>query len=93
MRSAGWWSFATCSPIRAAIRRGSSDSLSGYVATALPLPGGGSGGIEAALAFSLHAVGVPLAPALLGVLVYRFFHLLAPDPPGTRAVSDRRELE
>jgi uncharacterized membrane protein YbhN (UPF0104 family) len=53
----------------------------GYVATALPLPGGGSGGIEAALAFSLHAVGVPLAPALLGVLVYRFFTFWLPILP------------
>jgi uncharacterized membrane protein YbhN (UPF0104 family) len=54
---------------------------SGYAATALPLPGGGSGGIEAALAFSLHAVGVPLAPALLGVLVYRFFTFWLPLVP------------
>jgi uncharacterized membrane protein YbhN (UPF0104 family) len=53
----------------------------GYVATAFPLPGGGSGGIEAALAFSLHAVGVPLAPALLGVLVYRFFTFWLPILP------------
>ena len=53
----------------------------GYVATALPLPGGGSGGIEAALAFSLHAVGVPLAPALLGVLVYRLFTFWLPILP------------
>jgi uncharacterized membrane protein YbhN (UPF0104 family) len=53
----------------------------GYVATALPLPGGGSGGIEAALAFSLHAVGVPLAPALLGALVYRFFTFWLPILP------------
>lgn len=53
----------------------------GYVATALPLPGGGSGGIEAALAFSLHAVGVPLAPALLAALVYRFFTFWLPIVP------------
>ena len=53
----------------------------GYVATALPLPGGGSGGIEAALAFSLHAVGVPLAPALLAALVYRFFTFWLPILP------------
>jgi uncharacterized membrane protein YbhN (UPF0104 family) len=53
----------------------------GYVATALPLPGGGSGGVEAALAFSLHAVGAPLAPALLGALVYRFFTFWLPILP------------
>jgi uncharacterized membrane protein YbhN (UPF0104 family) len=47
----------------------------------LPLPAGGSGGIETALAFSLHAVGVPLAPALLGALVYRFFLFWLPLLP------------
>ena len=36
-----------------------------YVVTSLPLPAGGAGGVEAGLAFSLNAVGVPLAPALL----------------------------
>jgi uncharacterized membrane protein YbhN (UPF0104 family) len=53
----------------------------GYVATALPLPGGGSGGIEAALAFSLHGVGIPLAPALLAALTYRFFTFWLPILP------------
>jgi uncharacterized membrane protein YbhN (UPF0104 family) len=53
----------------------------GYAATALPLPGGGSGGIEAALAFSLNAVGVPLASALLAALVYRFFTFWLPLIP------------
>jgi hypothetical protein len=53
----------------------------GYVATALPLPGGGSGGIEAALAFSLHAGGRALAPALLAALVYRFFTFWLPLLP------------
>ena len=54
---------------------------SSYAASALPLPGGGSGGIEAALALSLHAVGVPLAPALLGALVYRVFTFWLPLVP------------
>ncbi|HXV56628.1 MAG TPA: lysylphosphatidylglycerol synthase transmembrane domain-containing protein [Gaiellaceae bacterium] len=53
----------------------------GYAASALPLPAGGSGGIEAALTFSLHGVGMPLAPALLGVLVYRFFTFWLPLVP------------
>src|SRR5579884_1047008 len=49
-----------------------------YVVTSLPLPAGGAGGVEAGLAFSLHAVGIPLAPALLGTLVYRVYTLWVP---------------
>jgi uncharacterized membrane protein YbhN (UPF0104 family) len=64
----------------------------GYVATALPLPGGGSGGIEAALAFSLAAVGIPLAPALLGVLVYRFFTFWLPIVPALALVPTVPQL-
>ena len=64
----------------------------GYVATALPLPGGGSGGIEAALAFSLHAVGVPLAPALLAVLVYRFFTFWLPLLPAVALLPTVKQL-
>jgi uncharacterized protein (TIRG00374 family) len=64
----------------------------GYVATALPLPGGGSGGIEAALAFSLHAVGVPLAPALLAALVYRFFTFWLPLLPAVALLPSVKQL-
>ena len=64
----------------------------GYVATALPLPGGGSGGIEAALAFSLHAVGVPLAPALLAALVYRFFTFWLPLLPALLLLPSIKQL-
>lgn len=64
----------------------------GYVATALPLPGGGSGGIEAALAFSLHGVGVPLAPALLSVLVYRFFTFWLPILPALLFLPTVKQL-
>lgn len=64
----------------------------GYVATALPLPGGGSGGIEAALAFSLHGVGLPLAPALLGVLVYRFFTFWLPLVPALALLPALKQL-
>src|SRR6266516_1038463 len=49
-----------------------------YVVTSLPLPAGGAGGVEAGLAFSLHAIGIPLAPALLATLLYRFFTLWLP---------------
>lgn len=52
-----------------------------YVVTSLPLPAAGSGGVEASLAFSIHAVGVPLAPALLATLVYRVFTLWLPIAP------------
>jgi uncharacterized membrane protein YbhN (UPF0104 family) len=65
----------------------------GYVATALPLPGGGSGGIEAALAFSLHGVGVPLAPALLSVLVYRFFTFWLPILPALALLPTLKQLD
>jgi uncharacterized membrane protein YbhN (UPF0104 family) len=65
----------------------------GYVATALPLPGGGSGGIEAALAFSLHAVGVPLAPALLAALVYRFFTFWLPIVPALALIPSVKQLD
>lgn len=53
----------------------------GYVASSLPLPAGGAGGIEAALAFSLNAVGVDLAIAVLAVLVYRGFTFWLPLAP------------
>jgi uncharacterized membrane protein YbhN (UPF0104 family) len=54
---------------------------SGYVASAIPLPAGGAGGIEAALALTLHAVGVPLAVAVAGVLVFRAFTFWLPLLP------------
>jgi uncharacterized membrane protein YbhN (UPF0104 family) len=49
-----------------------------YVVTSLPLPAGGAGGVEAGLAFTLTAVGIPLAPALLATLVYRIYTLWLP---------------
>jgi uncharacterized protein (TIRG00374 family) len=49
-----------------------------YVVTSLPLPAGGAGGVEAGLAASFDAVGVPLEIALLATLVYRFFSLWLP---------------
>ncbi|HET7566630.1 MAG TPA: lysylphosphatidylglycerol synthase transmembrane domain-containing protein [Gaiellaceae bacterium] len=58
-----------------------------YVVTALPLPAGGAGGIEAGVAFSLAAVGIPIAPALLATLVYRVFTLWLPIGPALAALS------
>jgi uncharacterized membrane protein YbhN (UPF0104 family) len=53
----------------------------GYVTTALPLPAGGSGGLEAAMTFALHAVGVALGPALAGALAFRVFNFWLPIVP------------
>jgi uncharacterized membrane protein YbhN (UPF0104 family) len=53
----------------------------GTAASFLPLPMGGVGGVEAAMTFALHALGVPLAPALLGVVAYRFFNYWLPTLP------------
>jgi undecaprenyl-diphosphatase len=52
-----------------------------YVVTALPLPAGGAGSLEVVLALSLHAVGVPLAPALLAAFLYRVFSFWLPIVP------------
>jgi uncharacterized membrane protein YbhN (UPF0104 family) len=64
-----------------------------YVVTMLPLPAGGSGGIEAGLAFSLHAAGIPLAQALVATLVYRFFTLCLPILPAALAATQVRALD
>jgi uncharacterized membrane protein YbhN (UPF0104 family) len=52
-----------------------------YVISALPLPAGGAGGIEAALATCLHLAGAPLAPALLAAVLYRIFTFWLPIVP------------
>ena len=59
----------------------------GYVITSAPLPAGASGASEATMAFSLHAVGVPLAQALLAVFTYRFFTFWLPILPALGLVS------
>lgn len=64
-----------------------------YIATALPLPFAGAGGIEASMTLTLHAVGVPLAPALLGVLVYRLFSLWLPIVPALAVLPSIEHLE
>lgn len=63
-----------------------------YVVTSLPLPAGGAGGVEAGLTFALQAVDVPLAPALLATLVYRFFTLWLPIGIAALAVTQVKEL-
>jgi uncharacterized membrane protein YbhN (UPF0104 family) len=63
-----------------------------YVVTSLPLPAGGAGGVEAGLAFSLQAVGIVLAPALLATLVYRFFTLWLPIGVAAIALTQVKAL-
>jgi uncharacterized protein (TIRG00374 family) len=58
----------------------------GYAATVLPLPFGGVGGVEAAMTYALTAVGVPLAPALVAVAVYRLFGFWVPTVPALGAL-------
>jgi uncharacterized membrane protein YbhN (UPF0104 family) len=53
----------------------------GYAASALPLPVGGAGGIDASLTLTLTLVGVPLTPALLGAVVYRGMTFWLPVAP------------
>jgi uncharacterized membrane protein YbhN (UPF0104 family) len=64
----------------------------GYVATALPLPAGGAGGIEAALALTLHAVGVPLSSALLAAVLYRVVTFWLPLIPALALLPSLRRL-
>ena len=64
----------------------------GYAASALPLPAGGSGGIEGGMTFALTAVGVPLAPALLGVVAYRIFTFWLPMVPALAVLPALRGL-
>lgn len=54
----------------------------GYVAGALPLPFAATGGVDAATTFTLHAVGVPLDQALIGVVAHRIFAFWVPLVPG-----------
>jgi uncharacterized membrane protein YbhN (UPF0104 family) len=53
----------------------------GYLASALPIPFIATGGVDAAMTFALHAVGVPLEQALLGVVAHRLFAFWLPIVP------------
>jgi uncharacterized membrane protein YbhN (UPF0104 family) len=64
----------------------------GYLATILPLPAGGSGGIEAAMSYTLYAVGVPLVPAVLGVVAYRVVTFWFPLLPVLAVLPSLRRL-
>ena len=58
----------------------------GHAAMILPLPLGGVGGVDAAMTYALTLVGVSLAPALVGVAVYRLFSFWVPTIPGLVAL-------
>ena len=58
----------------------------GHAAMILPLPFGGVGGVDAAMAYALTQVGVPLAVALVAVGVYRLFAFWAPTIPALAAL-------
>jgi hypothetical protein len=59
----------------------------GYVATLVPLPTGGVGGVDAAMTFALNATGVPLAQAVLGVMAYRLFNFWIPTVPALASLA------
>jgi uncharacterized membrane protein YbhN (UPF0104 family) len=61
--------------------------VTGQAAMLLPLPLGGVGGVDAALTYALTAVGVPLAPALVAVAVYRLFAFWVPTIPAVGALA------
>ena len=53
-----------------------------YIALLFPLPTGGYGAIDAAATFTLTVLGLPLAEAVVGVVVWRFFNFWLPTIPG-----------
>ena len=64
----------------------------GYALTRRSLPLAGAGLVEALLPFSLHWVGIALAPAVLAVVAYRVFDLwllLVPATVGLQALRSR----
>ena len=65
----------------------------GYAITILPLPAGGTGGVEAATTYALHMLGVPLAPALVGVVLYRVVNFWLPILPAAAVLPTLRRLE
>jgi uncharacterized membrane protein YbhN (UPF0104 family) len=62
------------------------------IITLLPLPAGGAGGIDAGMTFALRAIAIPLAPALLAVLVYRVVTFWLPTLPALALLPSIRRL-
>jgi len=65
---------------------------SAYVLSRRSLPAGGAGVVEVLMTFALVWVGVPLAPALAGVLVYRLFNFWLPMLPALAVLPSVRQL-
>lgn len=63
-----------------------------YVAMLFPLPTGGYGAIDAAATFTLTVLGIPLAEAVAGVVVWRFFNFWLPTIPALIELARAREL-
>lgn len=64
----------------------------GYVLTRRSLPAGGAGLVEVLMTFALVWVGVPFAPALLGVVTYRLFNFWLPVIPALAALPAVRRM-
>ena len=64
----------------------------GYVVTRRSLPLGGAGLVEVLMTFALVWVGVPIAPAALGVIVYRVFNFWLPILPALAVLPTVKEL-
>ena len=64
----------------------------GYALTRRSMPLGGAGITEALLSFALVWVGLDLAVAVAGVVIYRLFSFVLPMVPGLRARRDVVDL-
>ena len=64
----------------------------GYVLSRRSLPAGGAGIVEFLMTFALVWVGLGLAPALMGVLLYRAFNFWLPIIPALAIMPSVREL-
>jgi uncharacterized membrane protein YbhN (UPF0104 family) len=64
----------------------------GYVLTRRSLPLGGAGVVEVLMTFALVWVGVPIASAALGVVVYRVFNFWLPILPALAVLPTVKEL-
>lgn len=63
-----------------------------YTTMLLPLPTGGYGALDAASAFTLTVLGIPLAEAVAGVVVWRFFSFWLPTIPALIELARARDL-
>jgi len=64
----------------------------GYLSTGLPLPFGGSGGVDAAMTGGFVLAGAPLSGALVGAVVFRVFSFWAPALIAALSVTTVRGL-